>query len=226
MKSLKLVFDCDNTLSLTDEAILELYRLRTGDCSTTLEHNHNQWDYDDLCPLWDRKAQADAFLDLKLFEFLKPKPGAVEVLKVLKEQGHEIVVCTVHDARAVQAKIEWINRHFPFIDATYIISNNECSMNKSFISGDIIFDDNVNCLITSDTFMKVCFGEYPWNRNWEELAAQFYWKRARATDFREVYYIVQEEASGAGVPFWWPDASEKWDDVPDKRSDVNVAAAF
>ncbi len=73
------------------------------------------------------------FIDLPILE------GAIETLKNLQDDGHEIYIVTAPSSYPGSAseKIWWIHRHLPFIDKNHII----IAKDKHIIYGDILIDD-------------------------------------------------------------------------------------
>lgn len=111
---LNLIIDFDNTIVNSDKAIWKLYRKRTGDLSTNYK-DHSEWWYDEICPLWSREEQDNAFQDPEFFKLLELMPNSIETLQELKKDGHTITVCTVHKGIGVPMKVEWIHKHLGFM---------------------------------------------------------------------------------------------------------------
>lgn len=178
---MNLIIDFDNTIVNSDKAIWELYRKRTGDLSTDYR-DHSVWWYDEICPKWSREEQDAAFQDPEFFSLLELMPGAIEVMKQLKAEGHTITICTVHKNIGVPMKVRWIRNHLDFIDNLVIIDD-ESKGYKSMIAGDIMLDDNISNLLTSSCKLAIAFGEGKWNQKW---------KGPRAKNWREFYRVVHE----------------------------------
>lgn len=176
---MNLIIDFDNTIVDSDKTIWQLYRMETGDLSTDYR-DHSVWWYDEICPKWDRKQQEDAFQRQEFFDLLSFMPQAKEVLLTLKEQGHNITVCTVHDGRGVPLKVSWIKRNLDFIDNLVIVESMSKN-NKSMIYGDILLDDSVSNLETTICKQAIAFGEGKWNSGW---------KGPRAKSWAEFYKMV------------------------------------
>ncbi len=176
---MKLLIDLDNTIAQTNKAFIELYKLETGDMSAT-EDKIQSWWYDEACPQWNQLAQAKAFMNPKLFELLKPFSDAVETLFKLQSEGHEIIICTMHDPKGIPYKSEWIKYFFSFIKNVIYIDI-DSTLHKSLIKGNILLDDNIDNLLTSPCDYKICYGNSLWNSDWRGL---------RVNNFKEFYDMI------------------------------------
>jgi 5'(3')-deoxyribonucleotidase len=187
-----LIIDFDNTIVESDKAIWELYRKDTGDLSTDYK-DHSVWWYDDVCPLWSRDQQDNAFQNPEFFEILEFMPNAVKYLQKLKQDGHTITVCTVHRGDGVPLKVKWIRENLSFIDNLVIVESSSVG-HKSMICGDIILDDSVSNLSTTRCDNAVCFGKGKWNQQWTGQRAKS-WEAF----YRYVQEVNQEKQSVEGV---------------------------
>lgn len=170
MSNLDFIIDFDSTLVDTDAAVLEVYRLETGDYSTSLKDNDSWW-YDSMCPKWSREVQKDVFANPRFFEVLKPIEGAFDALKYFKSKGAKLIICTAHRADGIVYKAKWIQENMPFID-TVVYVDMHYGMDKSMIKGHLLFDDNLHNLRSVQTQLPICFGEYAWNKEWPGIRAK------------------------------------------------------
>jgi 5'-nucleotidase len=72
------------------------------------------------------------------FTRLKPIPGALESLRALAGEGHELVIvsspCTPHSAAE---KVDWCKTHLPFLDQKNVWIGHK----KHHVRGDVLIDD-------------------------------------------------------------------------------------
>lgn len=167
---MRIVVDFDGTIVNTDKAVVDMYRKDTGDYSTNYKEN-DAWNYNKVCPLWSRQDQVDVFKRKELFEVLDAFEDAISTLKKLHEEGHEIIIATVHHFSGIPYKAEWIRSNLPFVDKIVFIDlfngeGTEFKMDKSFIYGDVIIEDNLDNLNTSPCKHKLCYGSYGYNKEW------------------------------------------------------------
>lgn len=183
---MRIILDVDGTITNTDKAVVELYREITGDKATDYKNN-DAWSYDKICPLWTREEQNRAFINPRLFELMKPFDRAAEIISKLKSEGHEVIIATIHNPKGVQFKSELLKRIVPCVDTviyidTFSSNGTNFKMDKSFIYGDVIVDDNLSNLKTSPCKYKLCYGNYAYNSSWDG---------DRAANWNEVYSYVK-----------------------------------
>lgn len=142
-----ILVDVDDTIANTRQAILDYYRLETGDYSTSLERAKSYWYAYDLCPKFTNEEVENAFNDPLLFKLLKPMEGAQEGVAYLQRKGFDIRVCTMHRAEGVILKDTWLNYHFPTIESRYYSTS--LRGNKDDFSAYSIIDDNIKNINTS-----------------------------------------------------------------------------
>lgn len=166
---IKLIIDCDEVLSSTSPALLELYREETGDYSTDL--SILTWNMQYMCPKWSFEDTQKCFINPRLFELMQPVKDSQEVLKYLKNKGHTIHIVSCHNVNGIKYKFNWLEKHFSFIDgATIIPVRNGERLDKSIANGDICLDDSVHALESMKNIkIKVCFGDFDWNKDWSGI---------------------------------------------------------
>lgn len=98
---------------------------------------------------------------------LKPITGAIEAVRTLIHQGHDVVLATkipTHNVLAATEKLHWINQYFPeMIDKVIITPDKGC------LRGDILIDDRkhkANCENFEGTFIHFGTEEFP---TWVEV---------------------------------------------------------
>lgn len=178
---INIICDLDNTISNTDKAIWTLYRMLTQDYSTDYK-KHNQWWYDDICPKWNRVQQDEIFCNPKLFKLLEPMENSIHYLEKLHNEGHRIIICTVHNPLGILHKSRWIKRNLPFVDSVIYVDS-DGKLDKSMVVGDVILDDSPKNLKNSKCKYKCCFGTGEWTKEWDG---------DRCKTFKEFYEYVNE----------------------------------
>ena len=72
---------------------------------------------------------------------VRPKPGAVEYLKRLIDDGHKVYIVTATHYINLQVKMEEVLfKYFPYIKWDHVI----ITQDKAMIDGDVIIDDGVH----------------------------------------------------------------------------------
>jgi 5'(3')-deoxyribonucleotidase len=183
---MRIITDFDSCIGLSHECVRDLYRELTGDYSTEVD-NTITWRMDSLCPLWTPNEIDAIFGHPRLFEFMKPIPNSIETLEKLHNEGHEIIIATVHRPDGILNKSKWIRKHLPFINTILFLDNN-IKMDKSMIKGNIIIDDVPSNVINSICDYKILFGLYNWSMDIDISHDNTIY---RAYDWESVYSIIQ-----------------------------------
>lgn len=94
------------------------------------------------------------------FENLEPIHGAIEGMKSLIDQGHDVIIATASPTTSDTAhaeKVRWLKKHMPFFPLKNFMSISR----KDTLNGDVMFDDAPHNL---DKFsgISVAFKK-PWN---------------------------------------------------------------
>jgi len=94
----------------------------------------------------DRKTQKmiirSIFTNDYFWKTIPVASNAVTGLKFLNDEYNLFIATTPYDKHNEQVKIEWVNRHFPFIDTKQIIFSDS----KWLLDGDIIIEDKPSTL--------------------------------------------------------------------------------
>lgn len=183
MIKINIVIDFDNTLVQTNKSILSLYREITNDYSTDLSMLKTWW-FDDVCPQFSREQQNELFNNPRMFDLLEPQENAINILNKLKQEGHNLILCTIHHPNGIRYKSKYIHSHFPMFDSIiYIDLLKHEKLQKSLIKGDILLDDSSQYLSSSTVEYPICYGDSGWNQDW---------KNTRVLSWLEFYDKVQE----------------------------------
>lgn len=136
MKSFTILVDMDDTLESLVPAWVEwlnkYHELNVDPESIT------EWDMGIAFPSLSRD---ELFAPLSIREFwntVKPKPGAVECVKKLIDDGHRVYVCTASHYKGLKDKMEVaLFQNFPYLKWANVI----IVQHKHLIRGDFIIDD-------------------------------------------------------------------------------------
>lgn len=99
------------------------------------------------------------------FEHLLPLPGAIEALKKLQDDGHEVVICSATEVpEAAKGKMIWVQKHLPFITKDNLVLTN----GKHHVRGvNVVIDDSPhNIQRFRDEYgngVEILTLTYPWN---------------------------------------------------------------
>lgn len=156
MRKLRILIDMDDTIENLAEAWCAWLNKRYG-----LSVNHKDIDswgaITDLYGEWGLSAE-DVFYPLyhesEFWDTVTPKQDAIEYIKMLKDDGHQIFIVTNSYASVKADKFEKVLfRHFPYLDYTNLIITHD----KSFLKADVIIDDNLNYVLGSCAKLKLLY---------------------------------------------------------------------
>lgn len=185
MKKIKILIDFDNCITNSSETACKVYKLKTGQFADV--NKITDYHFDEVMPLWNRQQQNDIFISTEFYELLEPMENSIQMLQKLKDEGHELIICSITRAEGMILKKNWIDKHLPFIDSTILIDNfkqgdSTVRMNKEVIIGDLILDDHIGNLINNKSKYKILFGDNAYSKGWKGL---------KANHWNEVYWLVR-----------------------------------
>lgn len=142
-----------------------------------------EWDMTKNYPTLTREQVYGAELEEELYDRLEPNPGAVETVKRLMDEGHEIYIVTSTPCRVIRAKFEKvILRYFPYLTWKNVI----ITSNKQMIRGDVLIDDGVHNLLGGDYKKILVTAPYNAGFNAEEHGM------TRVKSWEEIYMEIQK----------------------------------
>lgn len=141
------------------------------------------WDLSKAYPTLTNEQIYAPLLEEDMWDKVKPFPDAIEYLKRLKADGHDVIIVTASHYNSVGMKMEKVlGRYFPFIPYNDVI----IASRKQMITGDVLIDDSPRNLI-GGTYKGILY-EAPHNRGFN---AEKY-KMKRAKSWSEVYSIISD----------------------------------
>lgn len=163
---MNIVFDMDCTIALFQKKIVDIYNEEYNDNVT--DYNHSYWF--SQC----KKANFQYFRNLcnreGIFENLEPINGMIELIKWLSEE-HKIIFVTNPMSNHYWKKIEkinWLTKYFPNTEYDLCFTGD-----KYLIDCDVIIDDDIKYLKhPKQKGVRICFGNYGWNKEWNGLRVE------------------------------------------------------
>ena len=145
-----------------------------------------EWDMTAAFPSLTREQVYRIDWDEEFYSRLEPIPGAVDAVRRLLDDGHEIYVVTTTPYRAVKAKLERaIFPYFPFLTWKNII----VTANKHLIRGDVLIDDGIHNLLGGD-YWKILVTA-PYNKDYDAEANGM----IRVSSWEEIYREISAMAA-------------------------------
>lgn len=183
----KVYIDLDNTVFDTLDTIIYLYneefryyegfkKIEYGDVQTYDCNECNLLTKERLKEYFDRSDFYERFTEIDIIFW--------EVLALIVKEGWKPVFVTIGSIQNIASKKAWfkdfINEddHASFIGLVDIKDKSSVDM-----SDGIMIDDHPDMLNSSNAAVKICFGEYGWNKNWEGF---------RVKNWKEAYKILED----------------------------------
>lgn len=123
-----------------------------------------------------------------LWDHVRPMPGAVDAVRRLVEEGHQVYIVTASGYQTLRAKMDRVLfRYFPFLTWDQVI----ITTNKHLVQGDVLVDDGPHNL-TGGSYRKILF-DARHNRGFDERTVG----AVRVHDWEEAYReILRPDAAG------------------------------
>ncbi len=184
MRKFTILIDMDDTLESLVPAWVQWLNASHG--LNVDPESITEWDMGIAFPTLSKE---ELFVPLSTRDFWKtvmPKPGAVEYVKKLIDDGHRVYVCTASHYKGLRDKMELaLFSHFPYFKWEDVI----VAHNKSLIRGDFIIDDAPhNIMYWSSSVSLPFLMDAPHNRDAHEN------RMIRVYTWEEIYQRITEAA--------------------------------
>ena len=191
MKKGTIIVDFDQTCVDSSKPVVEMYQKETGDYSKSydLYKDELDWNFNPIINhnLWNKQKITEAFTKQEFYDNLDMLPNCKESLQKLIDDNWEVIICTKVSGYGIDNKLEYINNYIPHTKVIFLISDD---FDKGCIKGDIIIDDNLECLCSGERKFRLCFGNYKWNSNEELKDYKYKDKLIRMNNWEEVYKFI------------------------------------
>lgn len=154
----KIAIDADSTLNNLDEALVSLYN-DTYEDKISLDMFVN-YDWYSCFSFEIAERLNKLLLNKNLWDSLIPIKESQRVVKTLIDSNIDVYIATATNPINFPWKVEWFNKHFPFIDEKHII----CIHDKSLLDVDFLIDDCLSQLLNTKWAYRICV-DHTWNRD-------------------------------------------------------------
>ena len=181
----KVYIDLDNTVFDTLDTILYLYNeeFKYYEGFKKIEYGDVQTYDCNECNLLTKERLKEYFDRSDFYELTDIDIIFWDVLALIAKKGWKLAFVTVGSVPNIAAKSTWfkdyINGNYRAAFIGLIHTKDKSSVD---MSDGIMIDDHPDMLNSSNATVKICFGKYGWNKDWEGL---------RAKDWTEVYKILE-----------------------------------
>lgn len=180
---MKIGIDIDGTINNLCEAVLSVYNEDSGD-NLTVE-SINEYFMEKFVKEEYKENFYQYFIDKRVWKRVSTNKEAVDYIKKLILDKHEVYFVTSTEAENVKKKSDWLKRNFPEIN---IRKRLIICYNKQLLSGlDFLIDDYEGNLING-VYKKILLS-HPWNASFDCKSNNIY----RAENWEEIYKIIKND---------------------------------
>lgn len=139
------------------------------------------WDMHEFFPTLTDSELYSPLHSKRFWNEMTPKDGAVEYVKRLKDDGHDVVIVTASHPDTVPKKMgKFLFKYFPYISFKDVIITSR----KQMISGDVLIDDAPHNLV-GGCYMKILMTANH-NRSYDAESNMM----IRVNDWKEAYDAI------------------------------------
>jgi len=181
MKKLHIMIDCDDVLNNVSEDWVAWLNARHGLCVDARDVSYKN--IYQAFPMLTREEVKFPLMHESFSGKWTVKPGSVEALRQMVDDGHEISIVTAHNNKTCWTKFVWLSEQFPFIHSDDVIITTK----KQRIIGDVLVDDHVHNLEGGD-YLKILF-DHPNNHGYDAQAKGVF----RVYTLAQAYDVIKKE---------------------------------
>ena len=162
-KAVIIMVDLDSTIIDTSQTIINLYNKYNPNNKIKYTENHN-WNFEPMIKSKEQLSELFKLFDSEYFyDEVIFKENALEVVHDLCEK-YKVIICTKHNESRKPITSKFIKRMFPKAELKFVDNFSD----KGKIECDVVIDDKPESLNSfDDTVLKICFGDYVWNKSWD-----------------------------------------------------------
>ena len=162
-KAVIIMVDLDSTIIDTSQTIINLYNKYNPNNKIKYTENHN-WNFEPMIKTKEQLSELFKLFDSEYFyDEVIFKENALEVVHDLCEK-YKVIICTKHNESRKPVTSKFIKRMFPKAELKFVDNFSD----KGKIECDVAIDDKPESLNSfNDTVLKICFGDYVWNKSWD-----------------------------------------------------------
>ena len=158
-----IVIDLDSTIINTSKTIINLHNKINPDDKIEYIEDHN-WNFEPMIKTKEELNELFKLFDNEHFyNEVIFKENALKVIHGLCE-NYKVIICTKHNESRKPITSKFIKRMFPKAELKFVDNFSD----KGKIECDVVIDDKPESLNSfDDTVLKICFGDYVWNKSWD-----------------------------------------------------------
>jgi len=172
---MKILIDCDNILNNLTEVVLKIYN---EDWNDNLKMDDIvKYQIENFIKQPAKEKFYKYFTQKRVWKQISPIADSIKYINKLREDGHDLYLCTKTEPYNAYKKSEWCFRNYGFKPRKNFL----CVPDKTMIRADILIDDCLDNFGGQDYSIVL---DYPWNRNTDDENI------IRASSWKEIYNII------------------------------------
>lgn len=187
---MKIAIDVDDVLNDLMGVVLNLFNVQHNK-QYKLE-DFTAYDLDACMDHQDANQLKKYFNLPMVWSHLQPIDDAVESVRVLVAEGHDVYLVTNHNPDGYGMKFAWICRYFPFVKP----ENVACMAAKGLLNVDIMIEDKLETLLSGGCYYRV-LRDRPWNQYDKDYVRGIY----RCNDWEQIMAAIEEIKNKEGEEY-------------------------
>ena len=173
--------DVDDVICNLQEVVIDLFNKRFG--SNYSVDSFTDYDVMNVLPTQDGIVMRDMYGEVGLYNKVKPIARSKECLQKLINMGHQVYLVTAAVPKTYGEKVDFIKRHFPFIDESHIV----CMKHKWMFKCDVMIDDNLQNLLAKPYYHRILV-DRPWNQSNKDYVYDIH----RCTNWDDIVDVINK----------------------------------
>ena len=167
IKNKEIIIDLDNTIINSPLTIINLHN-KLNPNKKYQYTEELEWDFKPIVKSKEQLSELFMLFDNSSFyDEVKTYGGAIEFINKLAK-NNKVIICSKHNESRKPITSEWIKRAMPNVELIFVDSFEE--KGDLFPKAFAVIDDRIDSLDSFNTnSIKICFGDYKWNKEWKGL---------------------------------------------------------
>lgn len=176
-----ILIDMDDTIENLLESWVEAVNKKYG--TSVHVDDITDWDISLSFPTLTRHQIFESIFTDDFWDSVKPKEDAIHYVKMLKDEGYQVYICTNTNYKTLKPKMDKVLfRYFDYLSWNDVI----IATKKQLVHADFLVDDGVHNLVGGH--YKGILMDAPHNKNFDEKAHGI----VRAKNWHEVYAFIKK----------------------------------
>lgn len=167
IKNKEIIIDLDNTIVNSPLTIINLHNKLNPNKQYQYTDELN-WNFSPIIKSKEELSELFMLFDNPSFyDEVKNYDGATDFINELAKDN-KVIICSKHDEGRKPITTGWIKRVMPNVELVFVDSFEE--KGNLFPNAFAVIDDRIDSLDSfNNNSIKICFGNYSWNKEWKGL---------------------------------------------------------